>query len=70
MTPEDRDKLKQKMQEDLVKAKEKAEESDELKSAFLMNLSHEVRTPLNAILGFSGNCAAKVRGCCWSYVVW
>jgi signal transduction histidine kinase/CheY-like chemotaxis protein len=37
----------------LQKAKIKAEESDKLKSAFLMNLSHEVRTPMNAILGFS-----------------
>jgi len=38
---------------DLQKAKEKAEESDRLKSAFLHNMSHEVRTPLNAISGFS-----------------
>jgi len=34
-------------------AKEKAEESDKLKSIFLTNLSHELRTPLNGILGFS-----------------
>ena len=38
---------------ELIKAKEKAEESEELKSAFLANMSHEIRTPLNAILGFA-----------------
>ena len=48
--------------EDLVKertaelavAKERAEESDRLKSAFLATMSHELRTPLNSIIGFSG----------------
>ena len=38
---------------ELIKAKEKAEESDRLKTAFLQNMSHEVRTPLNSIVGFS-----------------
>ncbi len=34
-------------------AKERAEEASQLKSAFVSNMSHEVRTPLNAIVGFS-----------------
>lgn len=38
---------------ELQLAKEKAEESDRLKSSFLANMSHEIRTPLNSIIGFS-----------------
>lgn len=38
---------------ELLKAKEKAEETDRLKTAFLQNMSHEIRTPMNAIMGFS-----------------
>ena len=45
--------MRLKVEENLIKEKERAEESDRLKSAFLANMSHEIRTPLNAIVGFS-----------------
>ncbi|MCK5331595.1 MAG: response regulator [Candidatus Marinimicrobia bacterium] len=38
--------------EELQAAKEQAEESDKMKSVFLSTMSHEVRTPLNVILGY------------------
>ena len=42
-----------KKREELISAKEKAEESNRLKTAFLATMNHELRTPLNHILGFS-----------------
>ncbi|HEX2121892.1 MAG TPA: response regulator, partial [Thermoanaerobaculia bacterium] len=38
---------------DVAKAREAAENANRTKSLFLANMSHELRTPLNAILGFS-----------------
>ena len=37
----------------LIAARNKAEESERLKTAFLANMGHEIRTPLNAIVGFA-----------------
>ena len=38
---------------ELVRAKQRAEELASVKEEFLANMSHEIRTPLNAIIGYS-----------------
>ncbi len=38
---------------EMLRQKERAEESERAKDRFLANMSHEIRTPLNAIIGFT-----------------
>ncbi len=44
---------RKKDERELIEAKEKAEESNRLKSAFLATINHELRTPLHQVMGFS-----------------
>lgn len=39
--------------DDIIIEKERAQKADSLKSSFLVNMSHDIRIPLNSIIGFS-----------------
>lgn len=55
---------RKRLEEELRKAKEKAEASDRLKTNFIEQTNHEIRTPLNAIVGYAdilANCCQSLK---------
>ena len=49
----DRQKAQLKAQQDaILEAKDRAERSSKAKTTFLFNMSHDIRTPMNAIIGY------------------
>ncbi len=43
----------ERQQEELAKEKARAEEASRAKTSFLFNMSHDIRTPMNAIIGYT-----------------
>jgi PAS domain S-box-containing protein len=53
---------RKKIEEELINAKEKAEESEQLKSNFLAQMSHEIRSPINVILSYNSFLKEELKG--------
>jgi len=53
---------RQRVESELLRALERAEQASQTKTEFLATMSHEFRTPLNAILGFSDILRAQYLG--------
>lgn len=57
------DITKRKMMEiEILDAKERAENSEKLKSEFLAQMSHEIRSPINVVLSFSNLIRSEMEG--------
>jgi signal transduction histidine kinase/CheY-like chemotaxis protein len=53
---------RKRMEKALVAAKETAEKENQVQYTFIQNISHEVRTPMNSILGFTELLAKMISG--------
>lgn len=53
---------RKRLERELTEAKEQAERSDRAKAMFLATMSHDLRTPLNAVLGFSDLILSELHG--------
>ncbi|MCX6168455.1 MAG: PAS domain S-box protein [Ignavibacteriales bacterium] len=49
-------------EKELIEAKEKAEQSDKLKTEFLAQMSHEIRSPMNAVVSFANLLKEDLEG--------
>jgi len=52
----------EKRNKEIIEAKEEAEKADKLKTEFLAQISHEIRTPINTILGFTNLIKSRLNG--------
>ncbi len=55
-------RLKQEQADELRRAKEAAEAANSMKSEFFANMNHDIRTPMNAIIGYAEMLAAAELG--------